>query len=178
MALRAALSNVDRVPEHVLLWVNVALACFVALAHGGALALTYAKPTPDAESIRQLALISLPLATLVILTAVAALFRGDYRKPTLGLHGWILVASAVAALVWASSLLYHGIPKGNFAWTPGLMSVWACYSVFVASRFGVPSSLRGRLGVFYSPLVALAIALPIDVGVFVQFIGEIGKRFG
>jgi hypothetical protein len=58
------------------------------------------------------------------------------------------------------------------------MTVWACYSAFVASRYGVPSTIRHRLAVFYAPLFAFVIALPIDIGVFVQFMSEMGRRFG
>ena len=40
---------------------------------------TYAKPTPDAEDIRQLASISLPMAGLIVLTALIALARPHFR---------------------------------------------------------------------------------------------------
>ena len=73
--MRTLLAKVDSVPERVLLWINAALACLIGLAHGGALAITYAKPTPGAEGIRQLASVSLPVAALIALTAAVALVR-------------------------------------------------------------------------------------------------------
>ena len=93
-------------------------------------------------------------------------------------HGWVLFVGGIAALAWAASLLVRGIPQGNFAWSPGLLSVLVCYSVFVVSRYGMPPALRTQPGCFYAPLVALAIAIPVDLGVFVTFVGEMGKRFG
>lgn len=176
--MRTFLAKVDSVPERVLLWINAALACLIGLAHGGALAITYAKPTPGAEGIRQLASVSLPVAALIALTAAVALVRPDLRRAALAAHGWVLVAAGVGTLIWAVDLLVQGLPEGNFSWSPGLMSVLVCYSVFVASRYGVPSQVRMWPAFFYAPVAALGIALPIDLGVFVTFIGEIGKRFG
>lgn len=177
LAVRALMAKVDNLPERVLLWTNVALACLVGVSHGGALAITYVKPTPDAEGIRLLASISLPSASLIVLTAAIALVKADLRRITLGLHGWILAAGSAAALAWAGSLLVRGIPQGSFGWSPGLLTVMVCYSVFVASRYGAPGRLRALPVLNYAPLLALAISLPIDVGVFIKLLGEFGKRF-
>jgi len=176
--LRALLTKIDSIPERVLLWIHLALACLVGVAHGGALAITYAKPTADDENIRHLASVSLPTAGLIVLTAVIALLRPSLRRQTLAAHGWILLVGGIAALTWAASLLVRGIPQDNFSWSPGLLSVFVAYSVFVVSRYGVPLALRNQPGGFYAPLVALVIALPIDLGVFVTFLGAMSKRFG
>ena len=178
MTVRALLAKFDAIPERVLLWVNVGLAAFVGVAHGGALAITYMKPTPQADQIRQLASISLPIAALIVVTAVVALVQPTYRRPTLAIHGAAFALSSLALLVWALSLLVHGLPEGNFAWSPGLMSIWICYSAFVASRYSVSPAMRHRSLLFYAPLVAIFVAIPIDVAVFIEFMGEISKRFG
>jgi hypothetical protein len=178
MSLRAVLGKVDRIPESVLLWINVALAGFVALAHGGALAITYLQSVPEAGDIRQIASISLPIAAVVILTGVAALVRANYRRAALAIHGVLLGVSAIAILLWALSLVAGGIPYANFAWSPGLMTAWVCYSVFVASRYSVPGRLRTRDSAFYAPLFTLVIAASVDVGVLMRFIGEMGRRLG
>jgi hypothetical protein len=172
------LAKADAVSERKFLWVNVGLACFVALAHGGALAITYAKPTPDAEGIRQLASISLPIAALVIVTAAYALFSSSSRRAVLGLHGIVFAASAVGMLLWGLGLLLNGIPEGNFSWSVGLFSLWIAYSVFVLSRFTLPSHLRSHPVIFYAPMAALLGAAVIDIGVFIRLTNEIGARFG
>jgi hypothetical protein len=176
--LRTILGKVGGIPEPIFLWVNVGLACFVALAHGGALAITYAKPTAEAEGIRQLAMFSLPIATVVIVTAVAALVRATLRRRVLGLHGFVLAGSAVAMLLWALGILLKGIPEGNFSWGVGLLSVWVCYSFLILCRFSVPSGLRDHPAIYYAPLVALGIAAPVDVGVFIRLMGIVGTHFG
>jgi hypothetical protein len=177
-ALRTLLGKVDGIPEHAFLWVNVGLACFVALAHGGALAITYAKPTPEAEDIRQLAMFSLPIAAAVIVTAALALIQGGARRRVLAVHGYVLAGSAAAMLLWALDILLKGIPEGNFSWSPGLLSAWVCYSFFVLCRFSLPDGVRNHAAILYTPLVALVIALPIDVGVFIRLMAVIGVRFG
>jgi hypothetical protein len=170
MSLRSLVATIDRIPPPALLGINIGLACFVALAHGGALAVSYIKPTPETDGIRQTAAISLPLAAIVIATAIAALFRSGLRRPMLAIHGLVLIASATYLLVYAVNLLVTGIPKGNFAWMVGLLTFWVWYSFFVLTRFSIPEKARGWAPVFYSPLIALAIVSVIDVGVFVQFL--------
>jgi len=175
-ALRTLLGKADGVPEKGLLWANIGLACLVALAHGGALAITYAKPTPDAEDIRQLAMFSLPIAAVVIVTAVAALIRVDLRRWVLGVHGFVLASSAAWGLLWALSILLEGIPKGNFRWSVGWLSAWVAYSVFVLCRFSLPPRLRAQPAVFYAPAIALVVAAAVDVGVFLRLADEIGAH--
>ena len=171
------LTKADAMSERKLLLINVALACFVALAHGGALAITYTKPTPDAEGIRQLASISLPIAALVILSAAVALFNPSSRRTVLSLHGLVFAASAILMLLWGLGLLVNGIPDGNFSWSVGLFSLWVAYSAFVFCRFTLPSYLRSHPVVFYAPVAALLIAAVVDIGVFLRLMNEIGARF-
>ena len=177
-ALHKWLAKVDALPEKRLLWINLGLACFVALAHSGALAITYSKPTSDAESIRQLASISLPIAALVIASAGAALFKPDWTRPVLSLQGIVFAGSAVVMLFWGLRILVNGIPAGNFSWTVGFFSLWVAYSVFVLCRFSVPPHLRSQPAVFYAPVVALLGAAVIDVGVFVRLLSQVGAQFG
>ena len=176
--MRALLGKLDGIPERVFLWVDAGLAALVVVAHGGALALTYTKPTFAAADIRLLASISLPIAALILLTAAAALIRHGWGRQILAIHGFALAASAAAAVIWALSLLVRGLPQGNFAWTPGLMTACVGYSVFLASRYSVPIGARSRPPVFYAPLIAILIAVPIDLAVFFYFVAEMSKRFG
>jgi hypothetical protein len=178
MTLRALVSKVDGIPERALLWANVALGCFIGLAHGGALAITYAQPSPDAESIQQLASISLPLAAVIVLTSVTALARVGFRRSVLALHGVIFGAAAVVTLLWAISILIWGLPDGRFVWSVGMMSALVAYGFFVASRYSVPKSAREHAAVFYAPLIALVLSLPIDAAVFVKTFSELTGRFG
>ncbi|MDQ1316064.1 MAG: hypothetical protein QG662_2173 [Pseudomonadota bacterium] len=177
-ALRELLNKIDSISERTLLWINVGISCFVALAHGGALVITYTKPTPDAEGIRQMAMFSLPVAAVIIITAAAAMIRPELRRKVLGVHGFFLACSAAALLLWASSLLVNEMPEGNFRWSIGMLSVWVAYSVFVLCRFSLPPRLRTHPAAFYAPVIALSIAATVDVGVFLRVAGEVGARLG
>ncbi len=171
--LRALLIKVNGIPEHGLLWANVGLACFVALAHGGALAISLSKPTPNTEGIRHLAMFSLPIALIVITSAGLALVLPKWRGRVLGIHGYVFSASAVALLLWALNLLVNGLSQGNFTWSVGFLSAWVCYSVLLAGRFSVPPNLRTHEAVFYAPAAALLLSLPLDVGVFIRVARDI-----
>jgi hypothetical protein len=175
-ALRALLNRVDAVAERVLLWVNMGLGCLVALSHGGALAITYAQPTADAGYIRLLATISLPVAAVIVVTSAIALVRADFRGLALNVHGVAFAVAAVVMLLWAASILIWGTPEGNFVWSAGMMSVLVCYAAFVASRYSVPRHFRQHAAIFYAPLVAFAIAVPIDVAVLVKTVSEATRR--
>ena len=178
MALRALVNKVDGIPERTLLWINLALACLVGVAHGGAFAITYGKPGPDAETIRQVASISLPLAAVLLLTTVTALLQVRFRRPVLALHGLAFAAGAAAAIFWATSILFSGIPHGNFVWSVGVMSALVVYASFVASRYSVPKRFRDRMVVFYAPVLALLVSIPVDVAVFVKTLGQLARGFG
>ena len=168
---RTLLDKVYSVPERKFVWINIVLAGFVAFAHGGALAVTYAKPTPDAAEIRQLALISLPIVVIVILTAAVALVYAKLRPTVLALHGVILAVGESLLLFWALGLLVHGIPEGRFAWSVGFLTASACYAAILFCRFSIPLHLRSSRGVYYAPIFAVACAAPVDIGVFLRVVG-------
>jgi hypothetical protein len=175
-ALRNLASRFDGIPERRLLWINIGLACLVSLAHGGALAITLSKPAPNAEAIRQLASVSLPIAGLLIVTAVVALLRAEYRSTVLAIHGLAFGVGALASLWWALTLLASGIPEGNFRWSVGLLTASVAYAAFLVCRFTMPSPMRGRPAIRYAPLVATVIAAAIDISVFLRLVTEIGAQ--
>lgn len=177
-ALCNLLSKADGIPEKRLLWINAGVAFLIVVSHGSALAITHSKPSLNDEGIRQLAMISLPLAAVMIVSATAALVRAELSRRVLAIHGIVLAAGGVAALLWAATILVRGIPKVNFSWSPGLLSVSVAYSIFLLSRFSLPTRIRARTEVIYAPVAALAVAAMIDIGVFVRLLAEMGARFG
>ena len=175
---RSLLLKADTLKPRVFLWINLGLSAFVALAHGGALLAVRANPTPDAAAIESTAAISLPLAGLVGCAAAAALLWRRLQSLTLGFHGIVLAGAAMVELAWGVSLLINGIPVGNFSWSVGLFSASVSYSVLVLSRFSAPAQFRSSAAVYFSPAVALAVAVPIDIGVFVRFTQQMAAHFG
>jgi hypothetical protein len=176
--LRSLLEKADAIAPRKFLWINLGLAALIGLAHGGALLAVRAKPTPDAAAIESLATISLPLAGLVALFSVVALLLRRLQPVSLALQGLILAASAVAGLVWGLGILLRGTHEGNFSWSPGLFSASVCYGVFMLSRFGVPALARASAVAYFAPAVAVVLAVPIDIGVFIRLIQTIAGQFG
>lgn len=175
--LRALGEKLDTIPEPVLLLGNAGLAGFVMLAHGGALLLTYFQPHPDVQMIRTLAACSLPLSILVIVSAALAWLKPRLRSRVLAMHGVVLVVSAILLLGWAAKILATGIPTGNFSWSPGLMSGWVWYAFYILRRYTLPASVRQTTVGFYLHFIALATALPVDLGVFMRLAARMQEFF-
>jgi hypothetical protein len=169
--LRTLLAKAYSIPERNLVWVNIVLAGFVALAHGGALALTFSAPTHDAAEIQQLASISLPIVAVVFVTAAAALLKSRLQPRVLALHGIVLAAGVSLLLLWALGVLFNGAPEGvRFSWSVGFLSASACYASVLFCRFSVPPHLRSSWGVYYGPAITLACAALVDFGVFFRVV--------
>ena len=155
----------DRIPEIALLIVNICIAGFVGLSHGGALALAVVTKAEDLAQIQSLARVSLPLAGLVFVTSIVALVWRQSRTPIMATQAVILCVGAGSLLVWSTSILISGLPKGNFAWSPGLMALFCTYPVYLLRR----TLLRKRLmtpAVRYLHLLVFLLALVVDAGVF------------
>lgn len=169
--LRTLLEKAYGIPERTLVWVNIVLAGLVALAHGGALALTFSEPTPDASEIRQLASISLPIVIVIFISAAAALINSQLRPRVLAFHGIVLSAAEGFLLLWALGVLFNGAPEGvRFSWSVGFLSASACYASVLLCRFSFAPYLRSSWAVYYGPVITLACAALIDVGVFVRLV--------
>ena len=176
--LRALVDWAESLPERRLLWINLGIASLVSFAHGGALAASISESTPQAEMIRHVATFSLPIASVVILSATSGLIRSDWRSRVLGLHGLLFTIGALSALGWAATLAAKGIPKVNFSWQPGLLSASVWYAFLILYRFSLPDHFKTLPYVRYLPIFALVMALPIDIGVFLRLLGEMGQIFG
>jgi hypothetical protein len=168
--VRALLAKIDQLPDQLLLFGSAGLAGFVMVAHGGALLVRHLAPPDQAATAVSIARYSLPVAGMMLATAALAMLKPDWRTSVLAVHAVILVVSSFALFVWAGTLLLRGIPEGNFAWTPGFLTAWVWYSFYLLRRYTLPSRWSGTV---YLPVVAAGIALPVDLGVLVRFLGKI-----
>jgi hypothetical protein len=170
------LQKLDEIPEHVPLIVNLCLAGFVGLAHGGALALALTTEPDHLGEILPLARISLPLAAFVLLTSLLGFIWKKSRMPILASHAVVLCVGAGAMLFWATSILMSGIPEGNFSWSPGMMTFLCAYPVYLLRRTLLRKQLIRSTVVKYVHVFVLVVALVVDVGVFVKLISSFGAR--
>ena len=168
-----AIARVDAVSIRALLLVDLGLAIFVGIAHGGGLLVALAQDSPMLGFIRPVAIVSLPVAGLVIVTSLAALARPLWRLSVLTGHSIVLCLASLATLGWAVSLLVGGIPVCNFAWSPGLMSVFCAYPFYLLRRTLLRSQLPRSFFVQHLHMVVLVAALVVDFGVFIRFVVSI-----
>jgi len=167
--LKKLITTLDQLPERILLVANSVFGVFVILAHGGALALTYVHPDDNAESIRQLASISLPLAVLVLASSIYAFTFERHRAVILKIHAIILLCANLALIFWGISLLLGEFPRGNFGWTPGMMTGMFAYSIYLCRRTWLAQSIGSSALVRYLHVLAIIVVLPIDLSIFARF---------
>lgn len=168
--LHSITQRADRASARPFLWADIGLAAFVLFSHGGALAASIAKPDRAPQGVWQVAMFSLPLALVVLISGIVALRRADLALRVLALHGLVLGASAAALLLWAVSILVSGPGQEHFVWAVGFLTVWVTYSTYTMLRF-IPSLKMTPKSVL--PVTVL-VALVVDVGVFVRLLMGVG----
>ncbi len=169
-------STVERrktVPDIVLL-VNAALGALVLVTHGGVLLLLLSERVPAppgyAELVWAVIPFSLPLAGLVVASSIGGLFMRKIKRPALAFQAIVIFFSSLALLVWAANIVIHGIPLGNFVWTPGFLTGWVVYSWFLCARVAVSGRSMRRSRIRYLLAVGALVAVPVDLGVFLRFL--------
>jgi hypothetical protein len=168
--LSRTLDQLEQLPERLILVVNGVLGAFVALAHGGALVLIQAgvpAPLEYVESVRQLVPYTLPIAAVVVLSTGLGLLFPRLKRVVLIGQAIVLCGGTAALLSWALKVAAWGIPEGNFAWTPGLLTVLAAYSAYLTARFVLRAKWQLRQ-LRYAPVVAAVLVIPVDIAVFLR----------
>jgi hypothetical protein len=160
----------DRASVRPFLWADIGFAAFVLFSHGGALAVSIAKPEQAPQGLWQIAIVSLPLALIVLVSGIVALQRVDLAPRVLAMHGLVLGASAAALLLWAVSILVTGPGQEQFVWAVGFLTVWAAYSTYTMLRFSPSLKMTPKSVLPVTVLVALV----VDVGVFVRLMLGVG----
>lgn len=174
--VKALFERLETIPEPAILLVNAGLGGFVLLAHGGALLLVLSGKVPAppgyADLVRTMVPFTLPIAGLVLTGSAIGMVWPTARRVVLPLQAIILVLSGVALLIWAGGIVIHGIPAGNLAWAPGFLTGWVAYSGFLCGRFVFRAAWRQHPAIRYIAVIAAAVALPVDVGVFLRFLAK------
>ncbi len=174
----AVLAKLDAASPRVFLYTNLAIAGFVLLAHGLLLLVLRLKPSiPQPEGVIGMTLVSLPVASFVILSSVAALLVERARAGVLAFHGASLLLGALAMLAFALHVVLWGMSGGDVSWTPGLFSLGIAYAVFVFTRYTVPVAWRTKPAITFAPVWSLAIAFVVEAAVLVRLVGGLVATF-
>jgi hypothetical protein len=169
----------DRFPVQVVLILNVLLALFVGVAHGGALIVSRLTATAPQEAalIRNLATITLPLAAALLATSILSALRPRLRPPVLAAHAFVLLTGAVGMMVWGVNIIATGLPLSRFAWTPGFFTLLVFYAAYLFRRFVLlPAGVHDGFA-YHSHLAAAGLAVVVEAGVLVRLVQAIRRTF-
>jgi hypothetical protein len=175
--LRALLLKADSCPVSKLLWLNFALGIFVFSANAMALWLIRTHPSPDAANVEHIARVVLPLAVIVLMASSLGLVFRSWRPQALAFLGLVFLAFAVIGFAWGVDLIINGIPFANFSFSPGFFSLSIAYAAFLFSRFTLPHRYRDLPAAFCAPVLALVVAIPVDIGIMVVFVQKVSSMF-
>ena len=176
--VRQLMERAYRLPAKIVLLVNLAIAVFIALSHGGALLIARTQQLPGFEFVQSVARMSLPAAAFLILSSLTALAVPAWRARVLWLHGIVLFAAGLAMLFWGCTVLFNGMHFPNSAWSPGFFSALVGYAAFVFCAFTLPPLWRARPFWFHLPTCMLLVAMVVDLGVFLRFAYDFGTMIG
>jgi hypothetical protein len=153
----------DRVSPSWLLALNGVLALLVLVAHGGWLLLVHtgkgAATAPDVG----IAYVSIPLAALALLLAVAGVALPSARVWALRAQAVLLLLLLLYLLQFAWSVIADGAPvDGRFSWNPVLFAFVVAYPVYLARRVLFPTVAASQGVLRYSHVIALFVSVVIS----------------
>ena len=100
------LTKLNGIGPVVLLWANVAIALLVVIAHAGCLLVVRRESAAEVAEDIGFTYITIPVAVLVLVTAVAALAKAPLRWPVLKFQSVVLVLGALSAAYLAFTSPY------------------------------------------------------------------------
>ena len=151
------LERMDRVKVTTLLWVNAALAVFVALAHGGAIFIYHLGKAPEiADQIPNL-YVSASTAIIGVLLSLLGLTVLASRTILLKIQTVLLLILALGMVYFAIDVIAAG-PMTNvkFSWNPVLFAFVVAYPVYLARRTLLPVRSNSPAAFLFTPVWAAA----------------------
>lgn len=146
------------------LTINAAIAGFVFAAHGGAAMITYQQHHSSAAEIRSLALVSLPLAALVMGGSLVALIKPALQGIVLKIQSVAGALLAIYLATWGVKLLVADALPPDFMWTPGILTLFVYYVAAMSMmHLAKPTAPHGWSRSVPTVLVCCAAALDVSV---------------
>lgn len=174
---RSLLVRLDNVPARKLLIANVLIALLAGVPIGWVA--TFGRDAPGLSEEMKTAIFYflLPGSSSVALSGIVGLFCESCRPRILGIHGIILLAGVCSLVYWVLDWVLHGIPTGSFGWTPGFLEASVGYATYLFCRYSLPERFRLEGRIYYLPVLAAALMIPLDIGVLVRFFELISRVF-
>lgn len=158
-----------------LLQINFAVAAFVLLANGSALLFGLTGKAPDVlANILEVVLI-LTVAAGVVVTAILAFIKPEYRPKALAFHAISLAVGAAALLIWGLGLTAGSTTStSKVTWSVGWLTAFASYSAYLVSQTILVSARDRSIVVKYAYLWVGTIAFAVDIFIFSRLASSIG----
>lgn len=116
-------------------------------------------------------LLSFALAALVMLSCMVAMIWKEFRNAVLQFHSLAFGIAGVHLLAWAVTVLIQGTPEDTVSWFFGLMTMYLTYSMYLLRRTMLSGLVPHVFVVRYLHVLALAVALCLDIGLFLKAYG-------
>lgn len=158
-----------------LLKINLAVATFVLLANGSALLLGLSGKAPDVlASLLEVVLI-LAVAVGIVVTAILALIKPEYRQRILAFHAISLALGTIALLIWGLGLTVGlTASTSKVTWSVGWLTAFASYSAYLVSQTIMVSAHNRSIAIKYAYLWVGMIAFAVDIFIFSRLASSIG----
>ena len=165
--LTGALTKLNGIGPGALLWTNAVIALLVGISHAGFLLVIRAgKASPGAAEDIGFTYISIPVAVVVLATAIAALVKPSLRWPVLRFQAVVLALGALGAVYFGVRVAMFGIPAGtNFVWNPVFFAFVVAYPVYLLQRSFAREGAPVNAVAVQSPLWALGVSIVISAAV-------------
>ena len=156
----------DAIPPRRLVWINLFVAGFVLVAHGGAAIV--------GKTIPLALYVTIPASVLLLSLSIYALLFPERQQHVLRLQSGLLMAGWAGMLFFSVDIAFNGVSFDDkrFSWNPILFALVCAYPIYLARRAffqarDMPFWLR------YAHVIAAVASVVISVLVF----RRIGERF-
>lgn len=167
--MRALHKAPSRISLGGFLYINLAIGLLTAIANGSALLLTLSAPQPHFVERKPEMILWVSVGGFIAVCSGYAILRRSALMSALRLQAIVLAGLISAIGIWAVSLVLGGVPEGSrLAWTPGLLSVGAFYSLLLIQRvFEGPESTTNSYRYLFTWLV-LPCFVVVDLATFMK----------
>ena len=149
----SAVERMDRIQAPVLLWINAALAAFVAIAHGGAVLVNRFGKAPEISDAIPKLYVSTSLALLGLALSVVGLMVPRARTATLRVQAILLLVFALGMVYFAVDLIFSAPPPSEkFAWNPVLFAFVVAYPIYLARRVLLTPNMSASRTWLFAPV--------------------------
>jgi len=117
----------------------------------------------------------LAVAVGIVVTAILALTKPEYRQRILAFHAISLALGTIALLIWGLGLTVgFTASTSKVTWSVGWLTAFASYSAYLVSQTIMVSAHNRSIAIKYAYLWVGMIAFAVDIFIFSRLASSIG----